>query len=39
MTTIEKSILAIALVAGTIGVGLLLFVVFYLIPFFRASLT
>ena len=39
MTTIEKSILAIGLVAGTIGVGLLLFVAFYLVPFLRAGLT
>ena len=39
MTPIEKSILAIALVAGTIGVGLLLFVVFYLVPFLGAVLT
>lgn len=39
MTAIEKSILAIALVAGTVGVGLLLFVAFYLVPFLREALT
>lgn len=39
MTAIEKSILAIAVVAGTLGVGVLLFVAFYLVPFLRATLT
>lgn len=32
MTSIEKGIIAMAAVAGVIGVGLILFVIFYLVP-------